>query len=186
MSKKLNYLKKYFSYFNRICNNSVGDFKGIIDSSEIIKNIKKKNKKITIIGNGGSASIANHVFTDLTKNLKIKTFNPNESSLITCFSNDYNYENWQKEILKVNLDQGDLLIAISSSGNSENILRACKIAKQKKCKVITFSGFEKNNKLRRVGNINFWVNSLNYNIIENIHQIIILSIIDLLSKKKIK
>ena len=62
--------------------------------------LKKNDKKIMIFGNGGSAAIASHVSVDLTKNAKIRCVNYNEADLITCFANDYGYENWVKQALK--------------------------------------------------------------------------------------
>ena len=132
-----------------------------------------------IFGNGGSAAIASHFSVDLTKNSNIRCVNFNESSLLTCFSNDYGYENWIKKTLEFHADKGDLIILISSSGESKNMLRACKYAKnQNLFPVITLSGFKKNNSLSKQGHINFWVNSKIYNHVENTHQFLLLSIVD--------
>ena len=75
-------------------------------------------------------------------------------------------------------DKGDVVIIISSSGKSKNILEAAKICKKKKLVLFTFTGFSKSNPLKKMGNINLWVNSKAYNIIENVHQIWLLSIVD--------
>ena len=100
----------------------------------IIKKIRKLNKrnKIILAGNGGSASIANHVATDLTKIAKIRSITFNESNLITCFANDYGYEKWvSKGIEKFGLP-GDICILVSSSGQSKNMINAAKECKRKK------------------------------------------------------
>ena len=141
--------------------------------------VKKNKKKVIIFGNGGSAAIANHFSIDLTKTSKIRCVNFNESSLITCFSNDYGYENWVKKALEFHADAKDLIILISSSGESKNMINACKYAlKKRHFPIITFTGFKKNNSLSKLGHINFWVNSKTYNHIENTHQFILLSLVD--------
>ena len=74
-----------------------------------------------IFGNGGSAAIASHFSVDLTKNSKIRCVNFNESSLLTCFSNDYGYENWIKKVLEFYANPKDLIILISASKQSLEI-----------------------------------------------------------------
>ena len=145
--------------------------------------LKKNNNKIIIFGNGGSAAIANHFTLDLTNVCNIKCVNFNESSLITCFSNDYGYHNWVKKCLEFYYSKNDIVIFISSSGESKNIINGCKFAIKKKSFIITLSGFDKNNSLNKLGDINFWVNSKKYNIIENVHQIILLSIVDYIASR---
>lgn len=137
-----------------------------------------------IFGNGGSASIASHFSIDLTKNGKIRCSNYNESNLITCFSNDFGYEKWVEKTIEYYGDKNDLVILISASGNSENMLNGAKIAKKKKfLKIVMFTGNNLNNKLKNLGDINFWVNSKSYNHIENTHQILLLSLVDLIIGK---
>ena len=85
-----------------------------------------------IFGNGGSAAIASHVSVDMTKNIKVKAMNFNEADLITCFSNDYGYEKWIEKAIEFYGNKGDILILISSSGKSKNMLNACKAARRKK------------------------------------------------------
>ena len=180
------YLNNYIFNFNKALKKSFENDK-IIKSVNIIKNIKKKNKKIIIIGNGGSAAIANHAVVDFLKITKTKSINFNNSSLITCFANDFGHDNWMKEAVNYYGDKGDLLIAISSSGMSKNIINACKMANKKKFEsIITLTGFSKENKVKKLGNINFWVESKVYNFIENIFQIIILSMVDCFNKTKIR
>ena len=157
----------------------------IVKVKDILIDAKKKNKKIMIFGNGGSAAIASHVSVDLTKNAKIRCTNYNESDLITCFSNDYGYERWIEKAIDFYADQDDVLILISSSGKSKNMINACKAAKNKKLsKVITFTGHQKDNPLSRLGDINFWINSKAYNFVENTHQVWLLTIVDLIIGKR--
>jgi D-sedoheptulose 7-phosphate isomerase len=141
------------------------------------------NKKIIIVGNGGSAAIASHISIDLTKAANIRCVNFNEASLLTCFANDYGYEHWVENALDFYADKDDLVILISSSGQSENIINGAKKAKEMKLPLITLSGFLEDNPLRSMGDINLWVDSTNYNMVENTHQIWLLSVVDYLIEK---
>lgn len=140
--------------------------------------------KVMFAGNGASASIANHASLDFTKQAKIKSVNFNESALITAFSNDYGYENWVQKAVDFYGQKGDTLILISSSGKSKNMINAAKFASYNNINVITFTGFDSDNPLAKHGNLNFWLNSKAYNIIEGIHQIWLLSICDLIIGEK--
>ena len=183
--KDVNFLKNYLEDFSNIIKPNKDIIQKLIEVRDIFLRTSKKKGKILIFGNGGSAAISSHVSVDLTKNAKIRTVNFNESDLITCFANDYGYENWIKKVIEFYLDKGDVLILVSSSGTSKNIINAAKFAKKKGIYLITFSGFKKNNPLSKCGKINIWVNSKVYNHIENIHQIQLLSITDLIAKSKL-
>jgi D-sedoheptulose 7-phosphate isomerase len=113
--------------------------------------------KIIFIGNGGSAGIASHLAIDFSKNGGLRALAFNDPSALTCLGNDLGYENVFAKQLDFHARPGDLLIAISSSGRSPNILNAVKIARTRECKVVTFSGFSEENELRRTGDINFFV-----------------------------
>ena len=178
-----NYLINYYSKFNRLLNDV--DYIKFENVQKLIFKIKKNKKKLIIVGNGGSAAMASHVSVDFTKIGKIRCVNFNEADLLTCFSNDYGYEHWVSNALNFYADKGDLIILISSSGKSKNIVNGAKTALKKKCELITFSGFDRNNTLSKLGKYNFWVNSKNYNIIENIHQVWLLSIVDKIANSKI-
>lgn len=177
-----NYLKKYLTKLNE-CLITLEEEK-FLKISNLVKDLKKSNK-IIFIGNGGSASIASHCATDFSKFLKIRSMTFNDSNLITCYANDYGHENWMKEALKSHAQKNDMVFLISSSGKSKNILKCANQARKMSCKIITFSGFDINNKLKKMGDINFWVNSKIYNHIEMIHHIWILAISDYLSKTRI-
>ena len=186
MSEIIN-LKKYFNNFASKISSNNSIFKDLIKVKDLIIKTKKNNSRVLIFGNGGSAAIASHVSVDLTKNLKVKAMNFNEADLITCFSNDYGYEKWIEKTIEFYADKKDILILISSSGKSKNMINACKAAKKKKIsKIITFTGNKKNNPLNKLGDINFWVDSNIYNHIENIHQVWLLGICDLIKLNKVK
>lgn len=163
------YNKVYNDYFNS------SDFKSSFkDSLSIIS----KKKRIFFIGNGGSNSICSHMMEDFAKIAKFQTFTFSDASLITCFANDYGYENAMKEWLAIYLDKDDLLIAISSSGNSENINKAVDFANNTNADVITLSGFEKTNSLIKKGKVNFHIDSNSYGIVECFHQVILHALLD--------
>jgi D-sedoheptulose 7-phosphate isomerase len=179
---KKNYFKNYLKKFSKILiNYSHKDFLKVV---KILIEIKKNKKKVILVGNGGSAAIASHVSVDLTKICKIRAVNFNEADLLTCFSNDYGYDNWIQKALYFYADSGDLLICISSSGESKNIINAANFAKKMGCKVITLTGFNRKNKVKKIGQINLWLNSKNYNLIEMTHHIWLLSFVDFIAKAK--
>ena len=171
-----NFYGKIFEEINHILKQT--DIVALEKIAKSLISINKKNKKVIIFGNGGSAAISSHVSIDLTKNARIRSINFNEADLLTCFSNDYGYEKVYSKSLEFYADRGDVVIIISSSGKSKNVLEAAKICKKKKILLYTLTGFSKSNPLKKMGNINLWVNSKAYNIIENIHQIWLLSIVD--------
>ncbi len=173
------------NYLNKLAG-LIGDInqKDFFKIVKILKEVKKNKNKVILVGNGGSAAMASHVSVDLTKMCKIRAINFNEADLLTCFSNDYGYENWVKKALSFYADKKDVLICISSSGESQNIINGAKFAKKNGCKVITLTGFNKKNKVRKIGDINLWLNSKNYNFIEMTHHIWLLSIVDFIAKSK--
>jgi D-sedoheptulose 7-phosphate isomerase len=185
MKNDIKFLDKYFKDFKNLVDSNNNEIKKkLINLKKILINTRKNKKKIIIFGNGGSASIASHFSVDLTKNAKIRCVNCNEADLITCFSNDYGYEHWIEMAINYFGDKNDVLIVISSSGKSKNIINACTAAKKKKfSKIITLTGHSIKNPIKKLGNINLWVNSKAYNKIENIHQFWLLSLVDLIIGK---
>ncbi len=131
--------------------------------------IQQKAGKIIFIGNGGSAAIASHQAVDYWKNGKIPAVAFNDASLLTCLSNDYGYAHVFEKSVQMFANPQDMLFAISSSGRSENILRGVRAAQEKGCGVITFSGFDKGNPLRSLGDTNFYVASHSYGPVEIAH-----------------
>ena len=157
---KVNYFNDYLHKLSKtLVSYDDNDFLRIVDA---INKTKKNKGKVILVGNGGSAAMASHVSVDLTKLCRIRAVNFNEADLLTCFANDYGYENWVEKALSFYADKEDLLICISSSGTSKNIINGAKYAKKIGCKVITLTGFDKN-KLKKIGDINLWLSSKNYN-----------------------
>tara|TARA_B100000959_G_scaffold142491_1_gene149563 strand:+ start:23 stop:592 length:570 start_codon:yes stop_codon:yes gene_type:complete len=184
MSDK-DFVKNYLEDFSALVRPSDEIIEKIVIAKNTLTQVKKNKAKIMIFGNGGSAAIASHASVDLTKNANIRAVNFNEADLITCFSNDYGYEKWIEKAIDFYADDKDVLILISSSGKSMNMINACKAARSKKIsKVITFTGNDINNPLSKLGDINFWINSKAYNFIENTHQVWLLTIVDLIIGKR--
>lgn len=152
----------------------------LVSISKMIQSTINNGGKVIIVGNGGSAAIASHAAIDFTKAANIRAVTFNESSLLTCLSNDYGYERWVEKAIGYYANDNDMVILISSSGQSDNIVNGAQKARDIGLPLITLSGFLSNNPLRQMGDINLWVDSSKYNIIETVHQIWILSIVDFL------
>ena len=178
------FIKEYLNDLSKLIQPNNDLIEKIIKVKDLLLLSKKNDSKTMIFGNGGSAAISSHVSIDLTKNAKIRTLNFNEADLITCFSNDFGYEKWVEKAVEYYHQKNDILILISSSGESRNMLNAAKKTKNKSIKLITFTGHKKDNSLSKIGDINFWINSKAYNFIENTHQIWLLTICDLIIGKR--
>lgn len=173
------YNEKFLTHLTEI------EFKKIYKIIDLFKKIKTNKKKIILFGNGGSSSIASHVAVDLTKICGIRAITFNESNLLTCFSNDFGYENLVSRSIDYFCDKGDLVILISSSGTSKNIINAARLCHKKKFKLITLNGFKNQNpSLQKYGDINLSSSHINFNLIENTHQYWLLMICDLFIKAK--
>jgi D-sedoheptulose 7-phosphate isomerase len=139
---------------------------GFESTLRLLKEARKQKACVFLIGNGGSAAIVSHIFNDFINVGKLRAFTLHESSLVTCISNDYGYENVYSKPLETLAQPNDLLIAVSSSGKSQNIRNAADSMKEIGGKVITLSGFDNDNPLREMGAINFWLNSSDYGLVE--------------------
>ena len=173
------FLTSYLNDFSDLVKPDKKTINQLLEVAVLLKEIHSQKKKVIIFGNGGSAAISSHFSVDLTKNAGLRCINCNEADLITCFSNDYGYERWVEKAVDFYGDEGDLLIVISSSGSSKNMLNGVKAARNGNFRaVVTLTGFAENNPLRQLGDINLWINSRAYNFVENIHQIWLLAIVD--------
>ena len=180
--KEADYFSKYFETISKGLKSV--DLIQLREAATLIWDVHNSGKKIILVGNGGSAAMASHVAVDLTKAAGIRAINFNEADLITCFANDYGYEHWVEKALEAYADQGDLAILISSSGKSANMLNGAEKAKKIGMNVITVSGFLSDNPLRKLGDLNLWVSSSEYNIVEMTHHVWLVAIIDYLIETK--
>ena len=183
MKKDKIFLKKYFNKINDALRFNDQLNQQILKTKNIFKQCAKKKGKVIFFGNGGSAAIASHLSVDLNKNAKIPSISFNDPSIITCYANDFGFDRWISKTIELSITKKDVIVLISSSGKSQNMLNAAKIAKKKKIKLITLSGMSKKNKLKKMGTINFWVKSNSYNVIETAHQFYLMAVIDLIIGK---
>jgi D-sedoheptulose 7-phosphate isomerase len=164
---------------------NLDEIKGCIDEINItdlnkLKDIILHRKNIIIIGNGGSNAISSHISQDYTKSLGKRAISFSDSSRLTCYINDYGMENAYVKFIEHFVDKDSLVILISSSGNSPNIINAAEYCKNNTIDMIILSGFNTDNNLRKYSNyslLDFWVNSKDYGVVECTHEIILHSVI---------
>ena len=147
--------------------------KGMLELCEAARRIKAVQGTLYFAGNGASAMMASHMATDFCKNGGIRSLTFNDVSLMTATGNDISYEDCFGMPLKWYSSPGDGLVTISSSGNSPNIIRAIEVANELGLLVITLSGMSPDNRLRKLGNLNFYVPADTYGFVESSHQILL-------------
>ncbi len=135
--------------------------------------------KIMFVGNGGSAGIASHLAIDYSKNGGLRSLSFNDPSALTCLANDLGYERVFAKQIELHGCPGDLLVAISSSGRSPNILAAVAAAKARECRIATYSGFSKDNNLRMLGDVNIYVPAQEYGFVEIAHLTLCHAVLDM-------
>ena len=143
--------------------------------------IRSNKNAVFLIGNGASASMASHVAADLAKNAHVHTQVFTDLSLITAVANDISYEEVYAEPLRRRMNREDMLVAISSSGQSPNILRASREALELQGFVITLSAMSSENTLRSLGMLNFYIPASSYGMAETCHASILHHWIDLMT-----
>jgi D-sedoheptulose 7-phosphate isomerase len=142
---------------------------GAEQTVRMLQDTKSASQKVLLAGNGGSSAIVSHVQNDLCKATGVRAMVFTEQPLLTALANDDGYGSVFEWPINMWAEAGDLFITVSSSGQSENIVRGLKAAKEKGCKVITMSGFEPDNASRGLGDLNFYVPSSVYAYVETAH-----------------
>ena len=142
--------------------------------------VRERKGKLMFAGNGASASIASHGAVDFTKQGRTRAVDFNEPNLITCLSNDFGYENFMAKAVEFYADDGDVLVLISVSGKSPNALAAARYAKSRGIPVVSFTGSAPDNPLRALSDIDFWLGSRAYNVVEGIHMVWLTTVVDML------
>jgi len=175
-------MRDYFLRISELLSHiQVTDQKGITLSLEegekkamaLIQSVKySPPRKMMLIGNGGSAAVVSHMQNDFCKGAGIRAMVFNEPPLLMAIANDCGYEYVFERPIDIWANSSDLLFAVSSSGESENILHGVQASTRHQCQVITFSGFNDNNKLRHMGHLNFYVPSKSYAYVELIYGIL--------------
>lgn len=185
----IDYLKKLIYYLESakvygadkaLCGDYEEAMQKLVD---MFSGVKNEGKQVFFIGNGGSAAIASHMTADFMKNGGMKTYSLYDNSVTTCMGNDYGYEDIFSRPLEFLADEGDLLVAVSSSGNSQNIVNAVQMAQKKGLKIITLSGFQIDNRIISMGNYNIYVPVSHYGMVESIHNLILQQIVDVIQER---
>ena len=145
---------------------------------EELQRAKEARQGVFIVGNGGSAAVASHAVTDFVNKGGLRASTLHDPALLTCMTNDYGYENAFARTLSTLAREGDVLIAISSSGQSVNIHNAVRRMKEIKGRTISLSGFQQDNPLRSLGDFNFWIDSDDYGFVEMGHLFLLHHIAD--------
>ncbi len=177
-------LQNYFlNLWNLLCRVEATDINGKMlkpDEAvgDILLTLLNESDKVIFIGNGGSAAIASHMAADFLKNGDIKAMSLNDPAVLTCLSNDLGYGRVFAKQIEMHANENDMLVAISSSGRSTNILHAVDAAQHEGCHVVTMTGFDEDNPLRQLGRWNFYVPSSQYGPVEIAHLTLCHGILD--------
>lgn len=181
-------LDAYFATLARLCSAaeatdadgaSVQLAQAVVWMQRTARDAHERGNKLMFVGNGGSAGIASHCAIDYSKNGGLRSLALTDGAALTCLGNDYGYEHVFAKQVEWHGRPGDLLVAISSSGNSMNIRNAIDAARRQGCTVITFSGFKPENPLRRMGDMNVYIASMEYGFVELGHQALCHAVLDL-------
>mgnify|MGYP001259604185 CR=1 FL=1 len=180
---KATFIQNYFRHFSDVAFDTTIEPK-LLKAASMLKDVRRRKNKVIFAGNGASATIASHCALDFTKQAGIRSVCFNDAALLTAYGNDYGYEWWVEKALKHYADPGDLVVLLSSSGKSKNILHAAVCARKRRLKVITLSGFAPNNPLRALGHVNLWADSRAYNAVETAHMLWLVALCDLVIGKR--
>lgn len=157
---------------------AISETKALSSVIEMLSSTKERGGVVYVIGNGGSSGIASHFHTDLCKALKVPSQTFYDPNLMTCLANDYGYNQVFSYPLGLMASERDMLVAISSSGRSPNIVEAAKVARSKGTTVFTLSGFANNNPLREIGQLNCYLPATEYGLVEMGHFFVLHTITD--------
>lgn len=135
--------------------------------------------RLFFIGNGGSAGIASHMAIDYAKNGHLRALALSDAAALTCLGNDFGYASVFAHQLDMHGRPGDVVIAISSSGRSANMIAAADVADRLGVHLVTLTGFDGDNPLRQRGVYNFHINSHAYGFVEISHLTLLHAMLDL-------
>ncbi|MEZ7195955.1 SIS domain-containing protein [Pseudodesulfovibrio karagichevae] len=154
---------------------------GYLALGQVFRDVRESGATLWWVGNGGSAAICSHLSQDAMNKLSVRSCHLNDPSLMSCMANDYGYEQVYERPLRTLVRPGDVLIAISSSGNSQNIVSCVELAKRKGMKVVSLSGFAEDNKLwQGESDIAFYLPGTLYGLVEVGHEALLHAAIECL------
>ena len=150
----------------------------ISSKKEQLKLLVDRFNKIILIGNGGSNAISSHIAIDYTKFLDKQALSFSDAPRLTAYINDYGRDEAYKQFIKEFADSDTLIILISSSGNSMNIINTAKYCEENMLTYAALSGFQEDNKLNNMNaNFKYWVNAKSYGVVEIAHETLLHSIV---------
>ena len=145
----------------------------------LLRRTRKSDGALWWVGNGGSAAICSHLSQDVVAKLHLRSFAFTDAALLTCMANDFGYSEVYAQPLREMARPGDMMIAISSSGNSPNILNSAALARDRRLQLVTLSGFSKENKLWQVpADVAFYLPSSLYGVVEVAHMTLLHGLIE--------
>jgi D-sedoheptulose 7-phosphate isomerase len=155
----------------------------IADFAALARAVREAGRKMMFAGNGASASISEHGAVDFTKQGRVRAVTFHDPNLMTCFANDFGYDHWIAKAIEHYADAGDVAVLISTSGRSPSVVNAALAAKKMGLRVVAFTGRDADNPLKAAADLNFWVPSHAYNVVENLHSVWLTATIDYLIGK---
>ncbi len=164
--------------FSDSSGDKLGTGVGVERILEELHRTKESGKGVFIVGNGGSAAVASHAATDFLNKGELRASTLHDPAILTCMTNDYGYEDAFARILSAVARKGDMLFAISSSGQSVNIHNAVRCMQEIDGTTVSLSGFQEDNPLRLLGDLNFWIDSGDYGFVEMGHLFLLHHIAD--------
>jgi D-sedoheptulose 7-phosphate isomerase len=153
--------------------------------AELAVAVRDRGGKLMFAGNGASASTSEHGAVDFTKQGKVRSITFHDPNLITCFANDFGYDHWIAKAIEYHAAPDDAVVLISVSGNSPSVVNAAKYARSVGLPVVSFTGRKPDNALKQLADLDFFVPSEAYNVVECIHSIWLTATIDLVIGKSV-
>jgi D-sedoheptulose 7-phosphate isomerase len=173
------FLTNYFQEYQRLAFGA--ETHAAIEAfARLAAKVRDRDGKLMFAGNGASASTSEHGAVDFTKQGKVCGVTFHDANLITCFANDYGYDNWMAKAIENYAKPEDAVVLISVSGVSPSVVNAAKYARAVGLPVVSFTGRKPDNPLRQLSDVAFFVPSDAYNVVECIHCIWLTATIDLL------
>ena len=176
------FLDSYFQQYRDLLVNDEVKAR-IADFAALALGVRAAGRKMMFAGNGASASISEHGAVDFTKQGGVRGVTFHDPNLMTCFANDFGYDHWMAKAIELYADPGDVAVLISTSGRSPSVVNAAVTARKMGLKVVAFTGRDADNPLKAAADLNFWVPSNAYNVVENLHSIWLTATIDYLIGK---
>ena len=179
MSNTVNqaFMRSYFADYARLAFDEAV-WPKIHEFADLATSLREAGNKMMFFGNGASASLAAHAALDFTKQGKVRSQTCHDAAIMTAFANDFTYDRWMAEAIKHYGDAGDVVVLISVSGTSPSVVEAAKEAKNLGMKVVSFTGRDPKNPTAKLADIDFFVDSHAYNLVECIHGIWVTTTID--------